>query len=55
MPSCKVFHSVDFVIWKPAIVQSLNFQLLFNNCLTRLGLTDDFIISRVDSLEETAL
>lgn len=55
MPSCKVFHSVDSVIWKPPMAQSLYFQLLFSYCLTTLGLMDDFIISRVDSLEEKAL
>lgn len=55
MPSFKVFHSVDLVIWKPAIAQVLYFQLLFNYCLTRLGLMDGFVISRVDSLQEQTL
>lgn len=35
------------LIWKPAMAQSLYFQLFFNPCLTRLGLMDDFIIRRV--------
>ena len=36
-------------------LQSLYFQLLFNPCLTRFEMMDDFIISRVDNLEEKAL
>lgn len=57
MPSFKVLRGVDSAIWKPAIAQALSLysQLLFNYCLTRLGLMDDFVISRVDGLEEKAL